>query len=817
MSSSRIKWQLALLGAGIGSGLAGIAYLTQRLLSDALPTLDGSKRVKGLRQPVEIIRDRWAVPHIYAQTEEDLFFAQGYVQAQDRLFQMDLNRRAGYGRLSELAGSAGVKSDRLARYCGWPRAAEAQWAGIQRDPETRVVSEAFAAGVNSFIAETKLPAEYRLLVCAPEPWHPRDGAAWGAVLAWGLSVNWQMELLRTRLIEELGPAKAADLTPLQGKDYAAIFPEAIFDDRLSGALLQAYDEAVQNLPLGKLPAGSGLGSNNWVVNGKWTESGRPMLANDPHLPPLFPTLWYENHLSGGRYNVSGFTTPGVPGIIIGHNEHIAWGVTNAFPDIQDLFVERFHPDDPDLYEAPDGWKRAEVREEVIQIRGQRRPLVERVRYTRHGPVISDLLPTDSRALALRWTSHDENNHLRAVLGICRAAKWDDLRQAAADWAFPAQNVVFADTSGNIGYLMPGKIPLRGKGEGLVPAPGWRSEYDWQGWIDHQEMPALFNPAQGYIVTANNRVAGDDYPHLLSGEWQPPYRAARIAELIQERAPLNVARHAQIQNDTVSLPAQRFVQLALFDMRRAPTATPSDAAKRALERLRDWDGDMRADAVAPTLAYGWMVCFTRAIIFQAVGDELGHELLEAHGLDELPTHPFHGIAIELALRWLGEGAPAWAGATKPALSDALETAINILRAQFGSREEGWQWGRLHYVNLYHHLAHLPVVGRLWRPVKHALGGDGFSVNQARVAPQFPPAAVHVIASCRMILDVGAWDNSASSLPGGQSAHPASVHYQDSIEDWLQGEYHPMLYNRERIETEAENRLFLHPDAGEAASH
>ncbi|HZD10585.1 MAG TPA: penicillin acylase family protein, partial [Candidatus Binatia bacterium] len=775
MLNKTMKWFLALSAATLGSAAAAVAYMTRRALYDALPSVQGSQELHGLRRPVEIIRDRWGVPHIYAQTEEDLFYAQGYAQAQDRLFQMDMYRRVGYGRLSEIAGPLAVPSDRMARIFGWHHAAEAQWRGMQGDEEVTTMAKAYAAGVNAIIRSGALPAEYRLLRCAPEPWHPRDGAAWGTVLAWGLSVNWQTELLRMRLVEELGPEKAADLTPISDPGYPTIFPGAQIGSGLGKALLKAYAEAAQQLPLGQLTAGKGVGSNNWVVSGQWTRSGRPMLANDPHLPPLFPTLWYENHLVGGRYDVTGFTSPGVPSVIIGHNQRIAWGVTNGFADIQDLFVEHFHDDDALLYEVEGGWERAESHEEIIHVRGRRKPLVEHVRHTRHGPVISDLLSHEKRALALRWACQDENNHLQAMLEICRAANWSEFHDAARHWAFPSQNVVYADVSGNIGYLLPGRVPMRKKGEGLVPAPGWNGEYDWQGWIPHEELPALINPDRGYVVTANNQVTGDDYPHLLNGEWLAPYRAQRIADLIESLAPLDVAQHARIQTDTVSLATYRFTQLALGALSKQAIQEMDVTARRACVRLRSWNGNMRADAVEPSLAYGWLVRFVRAAMTDALGLQLARDLLEENGLDEIPSQPFHDIAFELALQWLAGAAPPWVGEIRGLLPSALEEAVAILQAELGSDESAWQWGRLHYVELHNFLARIPGLGRLWKPLTFPLGGDANSVNQARVPLEFPPRPIHVIASCRMILDVGAWDNSVTTLPGGQSGHPASDHY------------------------------------------
>ena len=806
--SHHLARNLTFLTVAVAGLVAGGHHLVRRFFERPLPRVDGELLLDGLQQPVDVLRDRWGVPHIYAQTEEDLFFAQGFVHAQDRLFQMDVNRRLGLGRLSEVVGPAAVDSDRFARVFGWHKAAEAQAAGIMSDSETRQIARAYAAGVNAFIDQGKLPVEFSLLAYRPEPWRPLDSAAWGSVLAWGLSVNWETELLRARLIAELGPEKAADLTPDYRDRYPTIVPSSTVGPRLAGALLKAYRRAVETLPLGTVLAGSGIGSNNWVVAGQRTASGRPILANDPHLPPIFPTLWYENHLIGGHYNVAGFTSPGVPAVIIGHNERIAWGVTNAFPDVQDLYVERFHPDNPLLYEVDGHWVQAEQEVETIHVRGRRRPIVENVRYTRHGPIVSGLVPGEHPPLALRWSCHDRNNHLRALTELCRAGDWDAFRRSLQEWAFPSQNVVYADVAGNIGYVMPGRVPLRARGQGAVPVPGWTSAYDWNGWIPSEQLPSRFNPAEGYIVTANNRMTGDDYPHLLSSEWQPPYRAQRIADLIEAFSPLDLAANGRIQNDTVSLAARRFLDQALPVVQNA-LALDHSLYALSLQRLRRWDGDMRPELVAPTLYFGWIVTFTRTVMVQALGLQTTDYLLDSGLLEQFSTNPFHEILTELTLRWLEGEPPSWVGDVRPHLRPALQEALIVLQSEFGPELADWQWGRLHVLKIQSPLARLPGVGRLWRPVSYPVGGDGYSVNQAEVSLQLPPGPVHTIASCRMLVDVGQWDNSLSALPGGQSAHPASEHYQDSVDDWLDGEYHPMCFSRERVEAATEGILKLHP--------
>ena len=786
------------------AGAIGLKYSWRHLLRRSVPPQNGRVQMAGLSAPVEIIRDRWGVPHIYAQNERDLFFAQGYVHAQDRLFQMDTHRRVGAGRISEISGTSGLATDRFARYFGWPRAAEAQATNVSA--EVTGVMEAYCAGVNAFILQGKLPVEFNILAYRPEPWRFIDTASWGAVLAWGLSVNWESEMIRSLLLETVGPEKTADLTTLYDDDYQTIIPDGVVGQRLAAALLQDYHQALLNMPLGTIPAGKGVGSNNWVVNGQQTASGRPILANDPHLPPIFPAFWYENHLIGGDFNVTGYTMPGVPGVIIGHNEHVAWGVTNAFPDVQDVFIERFHLEDPTKYEVNGRWEQAEIVQEEIKVRGKK-PVVETVRYTRHGPVFSDMLAEEGQDLSLKWASFSQNDHLRAILDMNRAANWPQFRESLRHWGFPSQNVVYADREDNIGYMMPGLVPQRSKGAGIVPVPGWQDTYEWNGWIPFEELPVSFNPASGMIVTANNRVQGDTYPHFLTSEWLPDYRAKRIKQLLKEYVPLTLADNGRIQADTVSLQAQRFMKLVLPLLE--PRQLAHERIEYALHLLQAWDCDMCADRIAPSLFFGWLTCLTTAVFEKAMGPDLATKLLSRRALDGFPMDPYLEVAPELVMKWLTSGSPDWVGDIKSLLLPALQKTVTLLEIQFGPDPNGWQWGKLHKINLQHPVTRIPGLGRSWKPRSIPVSGDGFTVNQSDVKIQFPPGAVGVIASCRLLIDVGEWDNSLAVLPGGQSGHPASAHYQDGLADWENGRYHPLLFTRERIEAAAEGIVFLEP--------
>ena len=795
-----LVWPTAVIG-----GIAAAAAAARRTVRRSLPQTDGRLALPGINEPVEILRDRWGLPHIYAQTEDDLFFAQGFVHAQDRLFQMDLYRRLGMGRVSEIIGGRGLPYDRFARYLGWPRAAAAMTAAITE--ETHAVQTAYSAGVNAYIAGQPLPPEFTALAYRPEPWSAQDTAAWGVVLGWGLSSNWETELMRAWLVAAIGPERAADMTLTTADDAPTTIPDNEVGRAVAEALADCYRDTMAHLPLGTPLIGRGLGSNNWVVSGALTDSGRPHLANDPHLPPLLPAIWYGCHLRSRETNVIGFSLPGVPGVVIGHNAHVAWGLTNAFPDIQDIYIERFDPHDRRRYELDGEWQTAEMTQETIQVRG-RKPVTITVRATRHGPVFSDIFDDAQADLSLDWTLFHPGDQLRSVMALNRAKNAADVREGLRHWVIPSQNVVYADTGGTIGYQLPGRVPVRRNGRGMAPAPGWTHDHDWTGWIPFEEMPALENPPEGFIATANNTIAGDSYPYHLSSEWLAGYRVRRIRDLLTEAAPMTLNDHRRIQTDTTSLLARRFLAAVLPVVTSWAWRDP-DAAW-ALGVLRDWGGNMLATHVAPSLSFVWQVFFTRTAITQAVGPDVAGRLL-AQGEDVgFPLLPFHEMAYELTLDWLEGGCPGWAGDVRPLLGPALDAALAALRETYGPDRTRWVWGHLHQLHLDHQLTALPGLGRLWKPVRRPIGGDGFTVNQVEISPHFPPEPASIIASCRLIMDVGAWDNCLAALPGGQSGHPSSDHYLDLLDDWCDGEYFPLLFTRPAIERETTGWLILSPE-------
>ncbi|HHJ06877.1 MAG TPA: penicillin acylase family protein, partial [Anaerolineae bacterium] len=491
------------------AGLLAFAYLRS-----SLPKTSGTVKAAGLDGQLEIVRDKDGVPHIFAATDHDAFFALGYVHAQDRMWQMEFQRRIGAGRLSEILGDATLDTDKFLRTLGTYRAAKSAWPGLSQTSKDAL--QAYADGVNAWIDEGHvLPPEFLILGVKPEPWTVYDSIVWTKMMAWDLGGNYDMELLRVKLTQALGPERAAQLLPAYPKDGTTILNAAEISANTSDTLLN-IDTQLQTLFHLR---GVDVGSNNWVVSGKLTESGLPLLANDPHLGARIPSIWYLAEIQGEKIHVIGPTFPGMPIFPIGHNEHIAWGVTNVGPDVQDLYVEQVNPKNLNQYKADGKWVDMDIVEEPIYVKGQDDPILWAARSTRHGPLISDVSGSAPMPLAMRWPSLDPNDTtVDSFLNLNYAADWQEFTKALSLYVAPSQNFVYADKEGNIGYYAPGHIPIRSKGQGLAPVPGWNDEYQWKGWIPFEDLPHAYNPEKGYIATANNKVVPDEYPYFISAEW-----------------------------------------------------------------------------------------------------------------------------------------------------------------------------------------------------------------------------------------------------------------------------------------------------------
>jgi len=784
------------LGLALGAVVGGAAVYS--LLRRSVPCSKGSVRLKGLDSAVEVIRDRWGLPHIYAGSVRDAMFAQGYVHAQDRLWHIELARRAASGSLAEVFGSVALDADRLLRRVGLRRAAEAE--GQQLTEAMRENLDAYAAGVNAFIEgnRNRLPPEFLILRFRPEPWTPVDSLAIGKFVGWSLSGNWDSEIVRSWIVERLGPEEAARMEPGYPVGAPLIVPPGGECRGLGAPLLEELRK-VQDL----VGAGGG-GSNNWVVDGHKSATGKPLLANDPHLPLQMPSVWYEVHLNGGGLNVIGVSLPGVPGVIIGHNDRIAWGITNTMTDGDDLFVERINPANPRQYDYGGTWVDGDLVREEIRVRGRREPLVEEVLVTRHGPIIGPGIPGESRALALRTIVADPSQHTQAVLLLSGAGSWEEFREALRQWPAPAQNFVYADVEGNIGYQMAGLVPLRARGQGLVPSPGWTGEYDWKGFVPFDELPSVLNPPTHYVATANNKIVDDDYPHFLGAEYLDGYRVQRIVDLLKARDKHSLEDFRSIQGDIYSIPGCELAQ-HLLSLKPA-----SGDARRALNFLRVWDCRLSPDSVAATIVEAFFLQMLRNTVAAKLGPLTDYFVgKEVH--PAVPDSFYFCRSASWLLGLMKEAPSDWFAGRSwlEVMEQSLEEAVAVLRRQLGEDMSRWTWGRVHYAPFEHVLGRVRALRPLFNRGPVPVGGDMNTVAQAGYIGSRPFAVSGYTASYRQIIDLSDFDRSVAILPGGQSGHPASRHYSDMIDAWRWLEYHPLLFDRREIEQQSAGKLTLMP--------
>lgn len=817
-------WKKTLLAvAGLTGVAGGVYYLVTRR---PVPKKKGKVNFTGLHETVEIITDRYGVPHIYAQNEDDLYFAQGYIHAQERLWQMEFNRRIGSGRLSEIFGEIALEADRFSRRLGMHRAAAEDVSRISE--HSKHILEAYAHGVNASMKrqKRKLPLEFTLLRCKPAPWTVEDSILWAKMMGWNLGGNWETEIVRAHLVALLGAERAALLETGYDPLHPLIIPPGVEYQGINLGMLEQYEQLKQLSGFGMLGA-----SNNWVVDGTMTVTGSPILCNDPHLGQTAPSIWYECHLAAGDIDVVGVSFPGTPGVVIGHNRHIAWGVTNAISDVEDLYIEKFNPQNPHQYEYQGKWEEAQVIREEIVVKGKKEPVVEEVRVTRHGPILTGITHPGAATksgqngnsgepaelpLALRWTGLEQCNILEAIHKLSLASNWEEFRDAVRDWDVPAQNIIFADDKGNIGYIMAGAIPMRAKGQALLPSPGWTGEYEWTGLIPFDELPQTYNPEQHFIVTANNRVVNDEYPHYITNEWLNGYRAQRIRDLLigkSGKGKLASSDMAEIQSDQYALPAVEFVPHMLKISTKAPLE------KAALDILRSWNKVLSPDSAGAAI-YTTFLGKLEGIVFGTVfGDN--ETLMQSYlGIGSVILAPQNGYASRnkpFLIRMLNTRDDSWFANTAipngphswdTAVAAAFTAAIEELREKLGDNSARWQYGKIHKMTYSHPIGTIKPLDKVFNRGPFPIGGDIDTVNMGSTMPNNPEVVV-TVPSFRQIVNLADMKSSLSIHAPGQSGHPASKHYDDFIKPWLRVEHHPMLFDRSMIEANAEGTIRLMP--------
>ena len=786
------------------------------------PVQSGLLKAPGLAAAVTIERDVSDIPHIKAQSPEDAAFALGWLHAAERGWQLEFNRRVVAGRLSEVLGEATLSADKTLRSLGIKQAAEAQYKNMPADAKASL--QAYANGINSYWAQFDglLTPEFVALQIDPRVeakqgayWQPSDSVGWALVMALDLGGNWAKELQRMQLAERLSTADIWSMmppypgeAPATSTDFAqmykrlGVFASPNASAKLSRAtpLADAFASATAQW-VDALGQTEGLGSNNWVVDGTRSKTGKPLLANDPHLGLSAPAIWYFAHLSSPdradavpprELNVIGATLPGMPFVVLGHTQGVAWGFTNTGPDVQDLYLEQVNPSQPSLYRVPSdtpgqvAWAAFETRQERIAVKGKEDVVFE-VRTTRHGPVISDNGKYDwlhpQYVLALRWSALDADN-MTVVAGFRgnRAQTVEELKVAYADYHSPMQNAVMADTTGRIAYQAIGRAPIRGADhdlQGVAPAPGWEPRFDWVSWIPRDANPSD-NGERGWVATANQRIHAADYPYFLTQDWIAPYRMERIEERLTASNTHSIESFQAIQNDVVSLEAKRWMP----HLSRIQGTHP--LAKTALDILAQWDGSMAQDSIAALIFNTWIAQFGEALLRDRLGDEL---------YDRVSTgrNQFRVGLLDIVEK------QTWCGDCAARLQQALDAGLTDLVERYGDAPSKWHWGKAHVaISSHKPFGQVPVLKELF-DVKRPSAGDGFTVNvgQYHLSDAKAPFANRHAASMRAIYDLADLDRSVFIYQTGQSGNVFSAEYRNMAGDWSNGKYRALKMKTDKV--------------------
>lgn len=799
-----MKWMLRGLLVLLVMALAVVAaLLVYRQL--ALPRTEGRLQVEGLRAGLLIERDAYGIPTIRAASIDDAWFGLGFAHAQDRLWQLETHKRIGAGRLAEAFGPRAVESDLFLRALGVRRSALAQWD--HASPSVRAMLIAYTAGINAYLHGhlRARPPEFVLLGLQPDDWSPVDSLAWATMMAWDLGGNWNTELLRMRLALSMPVARIQQLLPpypgekpLATVDYAALYRKLEVGGEGQSSQFAGAPDWAAALPWQIESGVEGVGSNNWVVAGTRSVTGSPLLANDPHLKFSAPALWYLARLEAPGLAVAGATIPGLPMVVLGQNEHVAWGFTNTAPDVQDLYLERIDTNDPERYETPDGWAHFETFEETIRVKGGA-DVRFTARQTRHGPVLSDVAtatrgltgagPVARYAIALRWTALDldASDTLAAGLAFNLAGSVDAFIAASTQYVAPMQNMVVADEQ-QIAFVSAGRVPLRRPDndlEGLVPAPGWDARYDWVGSLASTATPRERDPARGWIASANQRIHGPQYPHFITSEWTPPYRQQRIERLLAARPLHSLESLSSIQADLLSIATQRLLPF----LRRAQSEHP--LALAAQHELEGFEGTMAAERAAPLIFTAWVRQLTRGVFADDLGAALFDEQLGKRSFRDA----LEGVLDRNDTSWCDDlGTPAVETCAQQ-VDAAFTRALIELQSAQGDDIGQWRWGQAHVARLEHRpFSRVPLLAR-WFELRTPVGGDAYTVNASRVGLR-PDASSGELylgehgAGLRALYDLGHRGKSRVIQSSGQSGIAFSTEYRNFVDRWSKVEYVPL---------------------------
>ena len=833
---------------GAGGAYYFKSFLPNTVAPRSFPKIEGEIQLDGLNGPVDIYRDKMGIPHIYARTSHDLFFAQGYVHAQERFWQMDFYRHVGEGRTAEMFGKSSLDTDKFLTTLGWRKRSAEEYQAF--GDESKAILTSYAEGVNAYLKDhdgDAVSLEYSILkLLSPdykiEPWTPVNTLAWAKALAWDLRHNMDDDIQRAVLLKTLTPEQVAQLYPPYPDDHPVIVnqigegastsapgqPVAV---AIPDGTLAALQHNVSLLDQALGPLSDGVGSNSWAISGALSATGKPLLANDPHLGIAMPSIWYQVDMhcapKGDEcpFEFAGFSLAGAPGIILGHNDRIAWGFTFSYEDVMDLFIEKVNPDNPNQYEANGQWVNFETSKETIKVVGGD-PVELTIRSTRHGPVISDVfgplkdqgdprdkefVPFKQRAgielpehyvIALSWAALQTGNPFEAVFGFNKAQNWEEFRAAAKLFHTPGHNLLYADVDGNIAYQTSGDVPIRRKGDGTLPVPGWTGEYDWRGYIPFEELPYTLNPTEGYIVSANEKIPPADYQHFLSADWDYGFRAKRILDMIQ-KAPgkIDIAYFQTMQADDYDASAATYVPL--LRQMNPKFAKPNEAI--AFDLLKNWNYQAKADSSAA-----------------AVYETFWRHLLQNCFNDDLPKRYWAGGGDRWfeVMRRVGPEAAWW---DDKSTADIVETRDDMLRKSFsdgvaeledllGKDPAKWKWGDLHQANFRNGSlgeSGVSLIENLFNRGGFPVSG-GSSIVNATSWDATEGYQVTSLPSMRAIYDLSNLSHSVTVHTTGQSGHAYHPHYIDMANLWANNQYYEMLWDQQAVTSQAEGHLVLTPN-------
>ena len=777
--------------------VAGIFFI-RNIARKALPDYNQDVVLERLTDEVTVYRDAFAVPHIYASSEADLYRAVGYVMAQDRLWMMDLLRRATTGRLSEIFGEDFVNTDLLLRSMRIPEKSAMVMERTDRDVISAL--EAFADGVNQFIDrhQGNLPPEFSILGYKPERWEPEHSINLIGYMAWDLNMGWKTEVILHKLRYRLDDDRFRELIPNLDLQESFVFPDHMLTKSELRSVLLEESSKLRELGLEILS-----GSNNWAVSGEKSTTGKPIFANDMHLEFFAPGIWYQMyHIIEGELNVTGVVLPGAPFVVCGHNDRIAWGMTNVMLDDMDFYLETINPENPYQYKFMGEWRDLEVRRELIST-GKDKTVERELLFTHRGPIISEFKDIADQAISMRWLGNEYSNELRTCYLLNRAGNWEEFRDAVSTFRSVSQNINYADADGNIGLQTAAGIPIR-EGSGIFIMSGEDDTYDWRGLVPFEELPYTYNPPAGFVVSANNRTVGDDYPYYISHWFDPPYRYDRIREMLMEKERLSPDDFKVLLADKKSKLAGSMVPGLLSAIRTMPETTLNE--QRAIELLEKWDMVYRADGPEPLIFEKFYMKFLENLLLEEMGEELYKEFI---------TEKIQVRNI-IDLVWANRGSSWLAGTTNDpftaAVRKSFREAIEWIEGELGRNPGRWAWGDVHKLTVEHRMGSVKLLARIFNMNRGPFSPGGSFHTVCPYSYEFTePFVVNRGASQRHIYSVADWDDSFSVIPTGTSGIPASNYYCDQTELYVNDQYRPDLFSREAVENAARYRMKLLPEA------